>query len=564
MRSAAYVELIRNTPFLVQLFFIFFGLPSLGIRLDPIVAAILAMTLNMAAYTTEIVGAGLDAVPRGQREAALALGLRPRQVFVKIVLPQALKVIFPALTSQIVIMMLESAVVSQIAVRELTYEADMLQARTFRAFETYLVVTLVYLGLSIALRRLLVAGGRRASRERRVMIEFTLWDIVRNLLLAARWTVLLSLVAFVGGGIVGLADPACCASPHERWLRRFAQAYIGLFQGTPLLMQLFLMFFGLPMLGFRIEPWTAAVLGLTFFASAYLAEIWRGGVEALPRGQWDAGASLGLHYHPGARLIILPQAFAITRAPTVGFLVQLIKSTALTSIIGFEELMRTSNAINNATFEPFTVYGLVALIFFVAVLSADALCPGAGASRRQTLTRAIDQRDAAIAATRPAHIEPGPEPLELGDSAEHRRCPGFNHEQFGRTYPANVDGLIGEASPLRVDMEVMPVHAEVEVENVPSRSAAPRALRWLEVLPINDPAVEAVGAPDLRHTCSTAQCWLGPLLVQTTCPPTPTATFAGAKKKSPMATANTARIAGLHGKFFFFFFFFFFLKKSRE
>ncbi|RWP42119.1 MAG: amino acid ABC transporter permease [Mesorhizobium sp.] len=157
-----YVEIIRNTPFLVQLFFIFFGLPSIGIRLDPMLAAMLAMTLNMAAYTIEIVGAGLDAVPRGQTEAALALGLRPRQVFVKIVLPQALKVIFPALTSQIVIMMLESAVVSQIAVRELTYEADMLQARTFRAFETYFVVTMVYLVLSMGLRRLLVSGGRRA------------------------------------------------------------------------------------------------------------------------------------------------------------------------------------------------------------------------------------------------------------------------------------------------------------------------------------------------------------------------------------------------------------------
>jgi len=159
---AVYVEVMRNTPFLVQLFFIFFGLPSLGVRLDPVLAAMLAMTLNMAAYTIEIVGAGLDAVPRGQTEAALALGLRPRQVFVKIVLPQALKVIYPALTSQIVIMMLESAVVSQIAVRELTYEADMLQARTFRAFETYFVVTVVYLLLSMGLRRLLVAGGRRA------------------------------------------------------------------------------------------------------------------------------------------------------------------------------------------------------------------------------------------------------------------------------------------------------------------------------------------------------------------------------------------------------------------
>ena len=157
----AYVELIRNTPFLVQLFFIFFGLPSLGIRLNPLVAAILAMTINLTAYGIEIVGAGLDAVATGQREAGLALGLRPRQIFVKVVLPQALRVIFPSLCSQIVIMMLESAAVSQIAVRELTYEADLLQARTFLPFETYLVITLIYLGLSVALRRLMVAAGQR-------------------------------------------------------------------------------------------------------------------------------------------------------------------------------------------------------------------------------------------------------------------------------------------------------------------------------------------------------------------------------------------------------------------
>jgi len=195
------------------------------------------------------------------------------------------------------------------------------------------------------------------------VIEFTLWDIVRNLLLAARWTVMLSIVAFIGGGLVGLLILFLRISSRNA-LSRLGRFYIALFQGTPLLMQLFLMFFGLPMLGFRIEPWTAAVLGLTFFASAYLAEIWRGGVEALPRGQWDAGASRGLHYLQELRLIILPQAFRIALAPTVGFLVQLIKSTALTSIIGFEELLRTSNAINNATFEPFTVYGLVAAIFF--------------------------------------------------------------------------------------------------------------------------------------------------------------------------------------------------------
>ena len=194
-------------------------------------------------------------------------------------------------------------------------------------------------------------------------MDFTLWDILRNLLLAARWTLLLSIAAFIGGGTVGLLILMARISKRSR-VAKAAGLYIATFQGTPLLMQLFLVFFGLPMLGFRIEAWTAAVLGLTLYASAFLAEIWRGGVEAIPEGQWDAAASLGLHPFAQLRLIVLPQAFAITRAPIVGFLVQLVKSTALTSIIGFDELVKTSNAINNATFEPFTVYGFVALIYF--------------------------------------------------------------------------------------------------------------------------------------------------------------------------------------------------------
>lgn len=161
---AVYVEFLRNTPFLVQLFVIYFGLPSIGIKLDPIPAAILAMTINLAAYGTEIVGAGLDAVPQGQKEAARSLGLKPRIVFLKVVLPQALKIIFPALASQWVITMLETAVVSQISVTELTYEADLLQSKTFRTFETYLFVTFVYLGMCIALRGILNAVGRRMLR----------------------------------------------------------------------------------------------------------------------------------------------------------------------------------------------------------------------------------------------------------------------------------------------------------------------------------------------------------------------------------------------------------------
>jgi polar amino acid transport system permease protein len=157
---AAYVELIRNTPFIVQMFFIFFGLPSLGLRLSALQAAALAMTINLTAYAIEILRAGLEAVPRGQSEAGRSMGLRPLPVFGLIVLPQALANVYPALVGQITITMLESAVVSQIAVVDLTHVADFIQSRNFRSFETYLVITLVYLVLAVALRRILAFTGR--------------------------------------------------------------------------------------------------------------------------------------------------------------------------------------------------------------------------------------------------------------------------------------------------------------------------------------------------------------------------------------------------------------------
>jgi polar amino acid transport system permease protein len=203
-------------------------------------------------------------------------------------------------------------------------------------------------------------------------MEFTFWDILRNLLLAARWTVLLSIVAFVCGGSVGVLLMMARIS-SRKYLSLGARLYIELFQGTPLLMQLFLVFFGLPLIGIDVQPWMAAGLGLTLSASAYLGEIWRGCVEAIPQGQWDAGAALGLHFGRQLQLVILPQALRIAVAPTVGFLVQLVKSTALTSIIGFNELLQTSNIINNATFAPFTVYGVVALIYFAMCFPLTSL-----------------------------------------------------------------------------------------------------------------------------------------------------------------------------------------------
>ena len=161
MVVAAYVELIRNTPFIVQLFFIFFGLPGLGIHIDEVSAAVLAMSVNLGAYATEIVRAGIDSIPRGQVQAAMALGLHGRQVFRHVVLPQAIANVFPALLSQVLIVMLGSAVVSQISVPDLTYAANFIQSRNFRSFESYVIITATYLFLSIALRLLMNRLGAR-------------------------------------------------------------------------------------------------------------------------------------------------------------------------------------------------------------------------------------------------------------------------------------------------------------------------------------------------------------------------------------------------------------------
>ena len=156
---AAYVELIRNTPFLIQLFFIFFGLPSLGLQLTALQAANIAMVVNLGAYSCEIIRAGIQATPRGQFEAGASLAMTPFQTFRTVILVPALQRIWPALASQIVIVMLGSSVVSQIAVEDLTFASNFVQSRNFRAFETYLVATLTYLALAVLARKALDGLG---------------------------------------------------------------------------------------------------------------------------------------------------------------------------------------------------------------------------------------------------------------------------------------------------------------------------------------------------------------------------------------------------------------------
>jgi len=196
------------------------------------------------------------------------------------------------------------------------------------------------------------------------MVDFSLWDILRNLLQAVRWTVALSLIAFIGGGLIGLGLLVARIA-KVRGAEAFAVAYVQLFQGTPLLMQLFLAYFGLALFGLNVSAWTAAALALTLYSSAYLTEIWRGCVNAVAKGQWEASSALALTLREQLRYVIGPQALKVAVPPTVGFSVQIIKGTALASVIGFVELTKAGTMIANATFRPFTVYACVALMYFV-------------------------------------------------------------------------------------------------------------------------------------------------------------------------------------------------------
>jgi polar amino acid transport system permease protein len=182
---------------------------------------------------------------------------------------------------------------------------------------------------------------------------------------AIPWTLLLSAGAMIGGGVLGLVIAVMRIAP-SRALRWLAILYIELFQGTPVLMQLFVVYYGLAvLLNLQVDPWPAVLLAFTLYSGAFLGEIWRGSIEAIPRGQWEAAASLSLGFMKQLCLIILPQAARISIPPTVGFAVQLIKSTSIAAIIGFVELTRAGQLMTNTTFKPMIIYPTVAAFYFV-------------------------------------------------------------------------------------------------------------------------------------------------------------------------------------------------------
>lgn len=203
---------------------------------------------------------------------------------------------------------------------------------------------------------------------------------------AAQWTLALSAIAFVGGALLGLVVALSRTSGNAA-ARNASRVFIQVFQGTPLLLQLFLIFFGAPVLGFDINPWVAAGVALVLNSAAFLAEIWRGCIEAVPRGQWEAAQALNLKYVARMRFVVLPQAFKIALPPTVGYMVQIIKGTSLAAIIGFTEITRAGQIINNATFQPLHVFTTVAALYFVICWPLSLLAARMERKRARALAR---------------------------------------------------------------------------------------------------------------------------------------------------------------------------------
>ncbi|WP_050465224.1 amino acid ABC transporter permease [Herbaspirillum autotrophicum] len=196
-----------------------------------------------------------------------------------------------------------------------------------------------------------------------MIAEFS-WDQFQFLLEAARWTLLLSALSFVVGGIAGFIV-ALMRTSHSQILRTVSAIYIQIVQGTPVLIILFLTFYGLAIYGYKLPPMVAATVAMTIYSSAYLGEIWRGCIEAVPVQQWEASTALAMNRWQQLRYVILPQAVRISLPPTVGFLVQIIKNTSIASIIGLVELTQAGKLVSNATFQPFLVFPIVAGIYFI-------------------------------------------------------------------------------------------------------------------------------------------------------------------------------------------------------
>ena len=319
--AAIYVEVIRNTPILVQIMIIYFALPEIGISFTPFMSAIIALSINSGAYVSEIFRSGILAIDKGQMEAGRSLGLSYFQTMKLVILPQALKNSLPALGNEFISLVKESSIVYFVGVADIMFTANTVKNATYQTFGPYLVAAAIYF-------------------------------------------IITSILSLLVGLILGIV--VCLAKISTfKVLNVIAAIYVEIIRNTPILVQIMIIYFALPEIGISFTPFMSAIIALSINSGAYVSEIFRSGILAIDKGQMEAGRSLGLSYFQTMKLIILPQALKNSLPALGNEFISLVKESSIVYFVGVEDIMFTANTVKNATYQTFGPYLVAAAIYFI-------------------------------------------------------------------------------------------------------------------------------------------------------------------------------------------------------
>ena len=370
--GGAYVSVFRGVPLLVQLLFVYYFLAEYGLDVPAIVAAIGALALSSAAYQAEILRGALNAVPRGQGEAATALGFSGLDIWRRVLLPQALRISTPPLINEFILLIKASSLVSVVGIAELTRVSMNIATQTYRPLEAYVGGRPVLSRDQPLPRGPRRRGGATTSGSRRPMSLDLVWHYAPSLLSGFGVTILCWAAGSALGLVLGFAI-ALLRRLRIAPLNALIRAFIELFRGTPFLVQLFLLYAGGPSIGLRLSATAAGILGLGLYSSAYFAEIFRAGFAAVPVGQIEAAASVGMTPFDTMMRVMLPGALIAAVPAIVNMLIILTKETVVLSIITVPELMYQVQTMAAETFTAFDAIFAMAIFYWLLVEAVSRL-----------------------------------------------------------------------------------------------------------------------------------------------------------------------------------------------
>ena len=370
--GAAYVSVFRGVPLLVQLLFIYYFLAEYGLDVPAIVAAVGGLSLSSAAYQAEILRGALNAVPRGQGEAATALGFAGLDVWRRILMPQALRISTPPLINEFILLLKASSLVSVVGIAELTRVSMNIASQTYRPFEAYLGGGMFYLAINLCLAALGRARGAAPRGRKRAMNLDLVWRYAPSLISGFGVTILCWGAGAALGLLLGFAIALLnrLPLPPLRWALR---VFVEVFRGTPFLVQLFLLYAGGPSIGLKLNATTAGIVGLGLYSSAYFAEIFRAGFSAVPVGQIEAAVSIGMAPFDTMMRVMLPAALIAAVPSIVNMLIILSKETVVLSIITVPELMYQVQTMAAETFTAFDAIFAMAVFYWLLVETVSRL-----------------------------------------------------------------------------------------------------------------------------------------------------------------------------------------------